>query len=146
MSSADPFLFDGACHCGGIAVALAFTTDAASTQVRACQCGFCTRQGAMTVSDPAGRARFAIVRDRLVKYEFATRTATSLVCRVCGVYAGAMLSDGARTWSIANVRGLAIAAFTGRTPEPSHYEHESAVERISRRKLRWTPTEIVFQS
>lgn len=141
---AQPHIFRGSCHCGGIAVELAFTKDAAALQVRACQCGFCTRQGAVTVSDPAGRARFSIATGRLTTYQFETRTATSLICSRCGVYAGVVLRDGHDAWSVANVRGLAVPEFNGRPGEPSHYEHETAAERIARRKRRWTPTEFDF--
>ena len=54
--------FAGTCHCGAIRGTLAATKPAAELQVRACQCSFCTRHGAMTVSDPAGRATFEIDR------------------------------------------------------------------------------------
>lgn len=132
----------GACHCGGVRLMLTLTRAPADLQVRACQCAFCTRQGAKTISDPAGKAVLEIAAGRLGTYQFGTRTATSLVCRECGVYAGAVIADGDRLWSIANVRGLAIAGFEGRDGEPQHYEHETPEERIARRKRRWTPTEI----
>lgn len=137
--------FKGSCHCGAISVELAFTKDAAATQVRSCQCGFCTRHGSMTVSDPEGRATFDIAGDQLTTYEFATRTATSLVCRKCGVYVGALIEDGDKVWSIANVRGLGIPEFQGRTGEGQVYDQETPAQRIDRRKRRWTPTEIRFK-
>src|SRR5436853_6227559 len=100
--------YAGACHCGAIRGALHATRPAAQLQVRACQCSFCTRHGAMTVSDPAGRATFEIDRAALSRYQFGTRTGTSLVCARCGMYAGVILEDGGKTWSVLNVRGLAI--------------------------------------
>lgn len=136
----------GACHCGAIRVALESTKTATELQVRSCQCGFCTRHGAMTISDPAGRAVLEIDPSSFDTYQFGTRTATSLLCRRCGVYVGAFLSDGARLWSIANVRGLAIPGFEGRTGEAMHYEHETPAERTDRRKRRWTPTEMRFKT
>ena len=92
------------------------TKPAAELQVRACQCGFCTRHGAMTVSDPAGRATFEIERAALATYQFGTRTGTSLICARCGMYAGVMLEEGGKSWSVLNVRGLAIPEFGGRVP------------------------------
>ncbi|MFM9938808.1 MAG: hypothetical protein ACKVP7_04850 [Hyphomicrobiaceae bacterium] len=121
---------------------LEFTTAAAGTQVRSCQCGFCTRQGAATVSDPAGHAVIEMAADDARQYQFGTRTATSLICGTCGVYVGAIVQDGDKVWSIANTRGLAIAEFAGRTGEPMVYEHETPAQRIARRKQRWTPTEL----
>ena len=134
----------GACHCGAIRGTLAATKPAAELQVRACQCGFCTRHGAMTVSDPAGRATLEIERAALMRYQFGTRSGTSLLCARCGMYAGAILEEDGYVWSILNVRGLAIPEFKDRTAEPVVYEGETPEARIARRKARWTPTEMRY--
>lgn len=146
LSEKLPHLFTGQCHCGAIAVRLAYSSPAAEIQVRSCQCGFCLRQGAITVSDPRGRATLEIDAAHLTRYQFATATATSLICARCGIYAGAMLRDGDAIWSIANARGLGISPFAGRIGEPMVYEHETPEARIARRKQRWTPTEIHFKT
>jgi hypothetical protein len=134
--------YQGQCHCGAIRVRLELTRPAGEIDVRACQCSFCTRHGAMTVSDADGRAVFEIDRDRLASYQFATRGGTVLLCRVCGVYAGMALEVDGNTWSIANVRGLAIPEFKGAKPRPVVYDEETREARIARRKRMWTPTEI----
>ena len=134
--------YQGSCHCGAIRARLAATRPAQDLQVRACQCSFCARHGAMTVSDPAGHAVIEIEHAHLLRYQFATRTGVCLICARCGMYAGVMLQDGANTWSVLNVRGLAIAAFKDRTAEPVVYDGESAQARIARRKAKWTPTEL----
>lgn len=133
----------GQCHCGAVRAALHTAKPAGEIEVRACQCGFCTRQGAMTISDPQGRAEISAAPDGLSRYQFETRTGTSLICRTCGVYVGVVLQDGGQTWSVLNVRGLAIPAFLGRTPTPMHYSRETAAERIARRKAKWTPTRLM---
>jgi hypothetical protein len=138
-------ILSGTCHCGAIRGTLAATKPAAELQVRACQCGFCTRHGAMTVSDPAGRATFEIERAALATYQFGTRTGTSLICRKCGMYVGVTLEEDGKVWSVLNVRGLAIAEFAGRSPEPVVYDGEKPEERIARRKAKWTPTEIEYR-
>ena len=137
--------FAGACHCGAIHVRLALTKPAEELQTRSCQCGFCIRQGAVTVSDPAGRAVIEIHAGHFSTYQFATKSAVSLICGNCGVYAGVLLQEGERFWSVANTRGLAIPEFRDRAGVPMHYEHETVAERIARRKLRWTPTELTFK-
>jgi hypothetical protein len=137
--------FTGACHCGAIRGTLDASKPAGELQVRACQCGFCTRHGAMTVSDPAGRATFEIEPTALTRYQFGARTGTSLLCARCGMYAGAILEDGGSVWSILNVRGLAIPEFKDRRAEPVVYEGETPEARIARRKARWTPTEIMWR-
>jgi hypothetical protein len=137
--------FEGTCHCGAIRATLVASKPAAELQVRACQCGFCTRHGAMTVSDPAGRATFEIDRSALTKYQFETRTGTTLLCARCGMYAGVILEEGDRIWSVINVRGLAFPEFKGRRAEPVVYEGETPEQRIARRRQKWTPTEIVWR-
>jgi hypothetical protein len=137
--------YQGSCHCGAIRGTLHATKPAAELQVRACQCGFCTRHGAMTVSDPAGRARFEVDGVALATYQFGTRTGTSLLCARCGMYAGVILEDGSKVWSALNVRGLAIPEFKGRVAEPVVYEGETPEQRIARRKAKWTPTDMVWR-
>ena len=145
MMSVAAHIYDGSCHCGAIKVRLSFTIPPDEVQMRSCQCGFCTRQGAVTISDPAGRAVIEIQGGHISLYKFATQSAGSMICVTCGVYAGAVLQHGPRTWSIANTRGLAIEAFKGRSGTPMHYEHETADERIERRRQRWTPTELTIK-
>jgi hypothetical protein len=135
----------GSCHCGAIRATLSASKPAAALQIRACQCSFCTRHGAMTVSDPAGSTRFEIDGAALSWYRFETRTGTSLICSRCGMYAGVMLEDGQRIWSVLNARGLAIPEFKDRTADPVIYDGETPEERIARRKAMWTPTEIVWR-
>ena len=137
--------FAGTCHCDAIRGTLYATKPAAELQVRACQCSFCTRHGAMTVSDPAGKATFEIERAALAQYQFGTRTGTSLICARCGMYAGVILEDGGKIWSVLNARGLAIPELMGRTAEAVVYEGETPAQRIARRKAKWTPTEIVWR-
>jgi hypothetical protein len=132
----------GQCHCGAIQVTLVTGTPADALQVRACQCSFCTRHGAMTVSDPEGDATFVVREGQLQAYQFATRTGTSLICQTCGVYVGVMLKEGDDVWSVMNVRGLAVAELLNRIAEPVSYDTETTEQRIARRKAKWTPTKI----
>jgi hypothetical protein len=133
----------GQCHCGAIRAKLLTARPASELQVRSCQCSFCLRHGAMTVSDPKGLATFSIVPAALLTYQFATRSGTSLLCARCGVYAGVILEDGGKLWAVLNVRGLAIPEFANRIAEPVVYDGETPQSRIARRKAAWTPAEIV---
>ena len=135
----------GTCHCGAIRATLHSAQAPEALQVRACQCSFCTRHGAMTASDPAGSATIEIQPAALTRYQFGTRTGTSLICARCGVYAGVILEDGGKMWSVLNVRGLAVAQLQGRSAEPVAYDGETPEARIARRKAKWTPTEIVWR-
>ena len=133
----------GQCHCGAIRGKLLSARQPAQLQVRSCQCTFCVRHGAMTVSDPEGSATLSIVSGALLTYQFATRSGTSLLCGRCGIYAGVILEDGGKLWAVLNVRGLAIPEFANRVAEPVVYDGETAESRIARRKSAWTPAEIV---
>jgi hypothetical protein len=144
-SMSEGAILSGTCHCGAIRGTLHATRPVADLQVRACQCGFCTRHGAMTVSDPAGHAVFEIERAALNAYRFGTRTGTTLLCARCGMYAGVILEDGGQVWSVLNVRGLGIPEFAGRTAEPVVYDGETPEQRIARRKVKWTPTDISYR-
>ena len=135
----------GSCHCGAIRATLYATRPAEELEVRACQCSFCTRHGAKTVSDPAGRARFEIDGAALSWYAFETRTGMMLICNRCGTYAGVIIEDGSNVWSVLNVRGLAIPEFADRAAVPKVYDGETPEQRIARRKAVWTPTEIVWR-
>jgi hypothetical protein len=138
--------YHGACHCGAIRATLYATKPAAELQVRACQCTFCSRHGAKTVSDPAGRCRIEIDGAALSYYRFETRTGTSLICNRCGAYAGVIIEDGDQVCSVLNARGLAIPEFRERTAEVKDYDGETREQRAERRKTTWTPTEIVWRA
>jgi hypothetical protein len=142
---ADTFQYEGSCHCGAIRATLYASRPASELELRACQCSFCTRHGAKTMSDPAGRCRFEIDGAALSWYRFETRTGISLICNRCGMYAGVMIEDGGSVWSVLNARGLAIAELKDRTAEPRVYDAETPEQRIARRKAMWTPTEIVWK-
>jgi hypothetical protein len=68
----------------------------------------------------------------------------SLICNRCGTYAGAIIEDGDKVWSVVNARALAIAELRDRAAVAKDYEGETAEQRIARRKSMWTPTEIVW--
>jgi hypothetical protein len=141
----EPATLTGSCHCGAIRATLFATKPAAELEVRACQCTFCSRHGAKTTSDPNGRCRFEIDGAALSWYRFETRTGMTLICNRCGAYAGGMIEDGDKVWSVLNVRALAIPELRNLTPVPRVYEGETVEQRIARRKAMWTPTEIVWR-
>jgi hypothetical protein len=140
----EPSPLTGSCHCGAIRATFYPSRPPAELQVRSCQCSFCVRHGAKTVSDPSGRARFEIDGAALSWYRFETRTGTSLICSRCGAFAGGIIEDGEHVWSVFNARGLNIAEFRDRVGEHRHYEGETPEQRIARRRSMWTPTEIVW--
>ena len=127
---------EGACHCGAVTAVFETPLAPGEIEVRADQCGFCRRHGAKTVSDPAGRLILCFAENSVLRYRFAARTADFLVCRGCGTYVASVMED----YGVLNVVGANIAVLATRAALPVDYEGESADERRTRRRQRWTPT------
>ncbi|HVV65463.1 MAG TPA: hypothetical protein VHC42_08330 [Rhizomicrobium sp.] len=132
--------FEGGCHCGNLAYVLEASRPLEELGLRACMCAFCRAHGARNTSDPDGAMRIA-VRDgaKMQRYRFALRTADFLICKICGVYIGALLPHEDRGWFTVNVN-------TFRDPPPPDfplapivYDAEDAAGRVGRRETRWTP-------
>jgi hypothetical protein len=136
-------MMEGRCHCGNIVIQMETRADPAELPLRACACTFCRKHGARTTSDPAGRVRIQVSHAGLLsRYRWGLATADFFVCARCGVYAAAVLTEGAAAWAIVNAGVFDDQAPWQREPQPVSYEGESAAERIARRKLRWTPAEV----
>ncbi len=132
--------YAGHCHCGNLE--MTFRTDKAveALSVRSCQCGFCRRHGARTVTDPDGALTIR-VRDahRLERYRFGLETADFLLCRTCGVYLAAVCETEGLSYATLNANCLSEPAAGFAVPQPVSYDRESEGDRIRRRKANWTP-------
>lgn len=130
----------GQCHCGAVRVEIEGVA-AADLPLRACQCGFCRRHGAISTSHPDATISFE--GPRLTHYRFGQRQSDYLMCADCGCYVGATaVIEGAR-YAILNVRGVDLPGFDGREPEPMVYDGESLEQRTARRKARWSPAVLI---
>ena len=100
-----------------------------------------------TVSDPDGRVEF-LVRDpaQLNRYRFGLATAEFLICRRCGVYVGALMSEDGAAYAIVNVNVLAAPEALAQATLPVSYDGESAAGRRARRRARWTPAALIEAS
>jgi hypothetical protein len=136
-SHGDVMNHHGQCHCG--AVTFRFETEQPLAP-RACQCGFCRRHGARTLSDPAGAAEITL-GEAALWYRFASRAADYLLCGRCGTYVGAVAQIDGSTYATLNLN-----AFDDPRPdlaaEPVSYDGESAEEKAERRHRRWTPARL----
>lgn len=135
--------FTGRCHCG--ALSLSFTTDRSPQDipVLACQCAFCRKHGVRAVADPQGQAVVTAHDPALLeRYRFGLTTADYLLCRCCGVYVAAVMTDGDRSYAVVNLNGLDDAsAFTGPL-ETRVYDGEDEAGRRQRRRTTWTPATV----
>jgi hypothetical protein len=132
---------EGGCHCGAIRVRYRSKLPAADHILRACQCSFCRKHASRAVSDPDGLTEITVLDGmKMSPYRFGFRTADYIVCRECGVYVAAVMSEGDRSWSVTIVNALEDAGeFTGPV-EPVDFSDEDSEERLARRRARWTPT------
>ncbi len=129
----------GACHCGAIHVTLETPSQPAQLPLRACVCSFCRKHGVRSTSDPQGALTITVDDPAaLHRYRFATRTAETLICANCGIYVGAIIEIDGTLYGIVNVNVLDEQAPFERQPEPHDYTHETAAERIARRRVKWS--------
>lgn len=72
------------CHCG--AVELAVTLKGGFAAAQRCDCSFCRRRGAVTLTAPLDGVRIMKGADNLTLYTWGTHTARHWFCRTCGIY------------------------------------------------------------
>jgi hypothetical protein len=130
----------GSCHCKNITVTLRAPVPVEQLQLRACQCTFCTRHGARTTSHPDGNIEIAAADPAEVgHYRFGLGTADFLLCRRCGVFVAAVLTEGDAHWAVVNVNTLDERERFLQAPARMNYDGEDADTRVARRKVRWSP-------
>jgi hypothetical protein len=136
-------ILDGRCHCGAVSASFETDRDPDVIQVRACQCSFCRRHGARTVSDPAGHLTLRFAAGSVDRYTFASGSADFLICQGCGIYVATVISDGDGELGVLNIAGTDIEVLTHRAADLMHYEDETAEQKRARRRARWTPVQII---
>ena len=130
-------IINGSCHCGNLSYRFETTFDADTLPIRACQCSFCRAHGAHTATDPDGTARlFARDPSRLLLYRFAHGVTEFVMCSQCGIYVGAVISDGDQKFITLNMN---LAGLDVSRAEAVEYDGESAKSRLSRRCKKFTP-------
>ena len=72
------------CHCG--AVELRVTPSAPLNAARHCDCSFCRRRAAATLSVPLDALKIVKGEDNLSLYQWGTGTARHYFCKTCGIY------------------------------------------------------------
>jgi hypothetical protein len=139
------YCYSGGCHCGNLAFVFEATAPLEALGLRADGCSFCRAHAARHTSDPNGTVSIS-VRDAgaLVRYRFGHRTADFLICGRCGVYIGALMEDGGKSWLVINVNALCPPPRDDLPVVLADLNGEDVPARIARRKARWTPV-IAFE-
>lgn len=132
-------MHEGQCHCGTVSASFRTATD--GVRARACQCGFCRRHGAKTVTDTDGFAEIAS-DGPLNRYRFGLMTADYLLCARCGAYVASEIeADGIMRVTL-NAAGLKMEPWSAQPAAPVDYSGETLHERLDRRRASWTPARI----
>jgi hypothetical protein len=140
MPAAPGKLFHGSCHCRNLRFAFRTGVDPARWPMRACQCTFCRRHGAISTSDPAGSVEFEIARpEDLIRYRFGKQTADFLICASCGIYVAACMDSPRGRFAVINANTLDPLPAGLPPAAPMDYEAEATTARTARREQRWTP-------
>lgn len=130
----------GGCHCGNLRWTLRSRFAVSELLVRACQCDFCRKHGALSTSDAQAEMNFAVLdRGAMIRYRFASETAEFLICARCGIYVGAQMEKQNRFYAIANLRTFDGSGDFAQRAQPMDYSGEDSVVRRTRRASRWTP-------
>jgi hypothetical protein len=130
----------GACHCGALLVSYHTALPPSAWPMRACQCSFCRRHGALSTSDPAGLIAYKCSDPLLLqRYRFGNHCTDFLICRACGVYVGAQMSSEGERFGILNTPTLLRIPPDLPPAASMKYDDESPETRHRRRRARWTP-------
>ena len=73
------------CHCGAVELAVTLAPGGLAT-ARRCDCSFCRRRGAITVTAPLDGVEVVRGAGMLQLYQWGTMTAKHWFCSRCGIY------------------------------------------------------------
>ncbi len=133
-------VYRGRCHCGAVGYDYETAIAPAGWPMRACQCSFCRKHGAVYTSDPKGFVRWTDADPALLsRYRFGHQTADFVFCGRCGGYLGAVTEEGGQTLMVINTRSLDPRPEGLPAVQPMSYEGETTGNRATRRSARWTP-------
>lgn len=139
--------FFGRCHCGNLEVIFETKVPPEQLPVRKCSCSFCSKHGARNTSDPQGSVQITIRNpEQVIRYRFGLKTADFLICKRCGVYVGAVMQTGERSYATTNVNTFTAAARFAQEPVVVSYEGETEAKRIARREANWTPVLSIMEA
>jgi hypothetical protein len=111
----------GGCHCGAVAFEVLAPDD---IEVSECNCSICAMSAYFHLIVPKDRFRLLAGKDALATYEFNTKTAKHMFCRVCGIksfYVPRSHPDGysvnVRCLDPDSIRSMRVKPFDGRNLE-----------------------------
>jgi hypothetical protein len=132
--------YEGGCHCGNLTFVFEASAPLEVLGLRADGCSFCRAHAARHTSDPNGTVSISVLdAGALMRHRFGHRTADFLICARCGVYIGALMEDGGKSWFVINVNALRPPPRDDLPVVLADLNAEDVPKRIARRKQKWTP-------
>jgi hypothetical protein len=118
----------GGCHCGQVRFELEAP---AQLEVLECNCSLCQKLGYLHLLIPKSQFKLISGGEQLTRYQFNTKTATHLFCKVCGVKSFYVprshpddYSVNARCLDEGSVEMLTVTPFDGQNWESAAEELE----------------------
>jgi hypothetical protein len=125
-----------ACHCQNLQLELDWEPQ--QFQARACDCGFCSRHGALWTADPDAQLIIQIREPKQVKaYVFATETAQFQICQICGCVPYVSTVIDKQMYALVNLRCWSDFELTRIQIQAVSYLGEDRKARLARRSARW---------
>ena len=130
----------GSCHCGNIALDVAWEGDPPEIPARACGCSFCAKHGGVWTSSPRASVTVTIAeRARTTTYAFGTRTAVFHICTRCGTVPIVTSDIDGRTYAVVSVNALENVDPAWLRRGAVSFEGEDIAARLARRARNWIP-------
>lgn len=96
---------EGGCYCGNIAVRFETDIPLSGMTPRACDCDYCSMQGATWISDPDAHLEIEIQNEAAINlFEQGSKSARFWICQRCGTMPAVTSDDGTRRIGAVNSR------------------------------------------
>ncbi len=129
--------YRGSCHCGAITLDFYSAQAPSQFQARTCACDFCSKHGAIYISDSEGRLTLHLEQTHSVqRYRFASCTADFILCKNCGALVGVTTTTEGKTHAVLNARCLPEFNAVN-VAQALNFDGESIDEKQRRRANKW---------
>ncbi|GGE30453.1 aldehyde-activating protein [Primorskyibacter flagellatus] len=86
------------CHCGAVELTVRLADGLFGA--RRCNCSFCRRRGAVTVTAAPGGIEVTRGADNLTLYQWGSLSAQHYFCRTCGIYTHHRRRGDSEEWAV----------------------------------------------
>jgi len=134
-------ILTGSCHCANLRFTLDWQPDPVEIPARACGCSFCVKHGGVWTSCPTGHLRVTVrCPQRVVHYEFGTKTAQFHVCMDCGITPVVTSLIAGHLYAVVSVNAFDDVDMARLRRTPASFDGEGEADRLTRRQRNWIST------